>query len=80
VYYFFDLICNKYLGLFNIMQKSSFFMRFGRDDKWARRRVDDYVPADERGGDFEVEVIESKKSKAENRLRDTMRRLKNESS
>jgi hypothetical protein len=55
-------------------------MRFGRDDKWARRRVDEYVPADQRGSDFEVEVIEPKKSKAENRLRDTMRRLKNESS
>jgi hypothetical protein len=62
------------------MQRSPFFMRFGRDDNWRKRHVEEYVPADQRGGEFEVEVIEPKKSKAENRLRDTMRKLKNESS
>ena len=61
------------------MQKS-FYMRFGRDDKFSRKRAEEYVPAADRDGDYPVEVIEAKASKAENRLRDTMRRLKNESS
>ena len=58
------------------MQKS-FYMRFGRDDKWSRKRPVEYIPSTERGGDYEVEVLEPKKSKAENRLRDTMRKVKN---
>ena len=58
------------------MQYSPFFLRFGRDDKWQKRQVEAYIPADQRGGDFEVEVLEPKKSKAENRLRDSIRRFK----
>ena len=59
------------------MQKS-FYMRFGQRDKWHSNRKSDYVSSEDREGDFEVEVLETKKSKAENRLRDTMRRLKDE--
>ena len=53
-------------------------MRFGQRDKWHSNRKSDYVSSEDREGNFEVEVLETKKSKAENRLRDTMRRLKDE--
>ena len=58
------------------MQKS-FYMRFGQRDRWHKDRKSDYVSSQDREQDFEVEVLEPKGSKEENRLRDTMRKLKN---